>query len=643
MEVTELMTPYETYSVGHAPCAEIPLHKPPFWSFWLACIVLAVATATVFVLSAWLNDPQSVSRGITTLITASGLLALALAVRVLTRSRVPAPIRFLSAHMSLPAKPGASRAIDVPYEEVLSLDVWGRPPRQTLVLGTKDRLFVYPDRAFVVSDGIRLLSQEITSRILQRPDGRGHWEKIAHRQDLAKRLQRRAPRTTYLLLALITLVFGLQLATGAVQLGAGAVQSPLRLLDMGANAPSLVHEGQWFRLVAANFLHANEVHLGVNALALLSLGALLERLMGWQRFFTVYMCSAIGGALASTLAGKALFSVGASTALFGLLGALAVLNWRFRRKLPGGFYQPLRWWLFIIGINLALPLLMPQIDMAAHAGGLAAGVLTTYGLYRSVPHLDTAARLGSGAKAMFGVVCVVSLSGLIGAWAYFLNPDPHDHARFTQRYLQTAWAPPALLNNLAWGVAEDPGASSEELRTAYQSAAKALAAAPEESAFLDTLATLEYRLGLYEQAVATQRRALAQDGNAFAASQLARFLHAAQAKRGILSRGRVAITDAQLSLETQDKNAIRLALYRPFERGLIIFAHVLDNGGRVGLIQLTVGPQHKPEYLFENQGQGLPRGARLDIALLDAEGCGCQEGVAQWKYWPKDTRVDGLP
>lgn len=631
-----MSTPYETNAIGQATQAEIPLHKAPFWSFWLACIVSAVATATVFVLSGWLSDPQSISRGITTLIVGSGLVALALAVRALTRSGVPAPIRFLSAHMSLPAKPGASRVIDVPYEDVLSLDVWGRPPRQTLVLGTKDRLFVYPDRAFAVSDGITLLSQEIASRILQLPDGRVHWEKIGHRQDLAKRLQRRAPLTTYLLLALITLAFGLQIATGAVQ-------SPLRLLDMGANAPSLVHDGQWFRLVAANFLHANALHLGVNALALLSLGALIERLMGWQRFLSVYMCSAMGGALASTLAGKALFSVGASTALFGLLGALAVLNWRFRRKLPGGFYQPLRWWLFIIGINLALPLLMPQIDMAAHAGGLAAGVLTTYGFYRSVPRLDTDAPLGSGAKAMFALVCVLSLSGLIGAWGYFLDPDPQDHVRFAQRYLQNAWAPPALLNNLAWSVAEDPGASAEELRTAYQSAAKALRGAPGESAFLDTRATLEYRLGLYEQAVATQRRALAQDNNAFAASQLARFLYAAQAKQEILSRGPVAITGVQASLETKNKNAIRLVLDRQFERGLIVFAHVLDDAGRVGLIQLTVGPQHKPEYLFENDGQDLPGRARLVIALLDAEGCRCPQGAAKWQYWPRDARVDRLP
>jgi len=631
-----MATPYETYAIGQATHAEIPLHKPPFWSFWLAFIVSAVATATVFVLSESLSDPQSISRGITTLIVGSGLLALALVVRALTRSSVPAPIRFLSAHMSLPAKPGASQVIDVPYDDVLSLDVWGRPPRQTLVLGTKDRLFIYRDRAFAVSDGIALLSQEIASRILQLPDGRVHWEKIAHRQDLAKRLQRRAPRTTYLLLALITLAFGLQIATGAAQ-------SPLRLLDMGANAPSLVNDGQWFRLVAANFLHANALHLGVNALALLSLGALLERLMGWQRFLSVYMCSAIGGALASTLAGRALFSVGASTALFGLLGALAVLNWRFRRKLPGGFYQPLRWWLSIIGINLALPLLMPQIDMAAHAGGLAAGVLSTYGLYRSVPRLDTDAPLGSGAKAMFALVCVLSLSGLIGAWGYFLDPDPDDHVRFTQRYLQNAWAPPALLNNLAWSVAEDPGASADELRTAYQSAAKALRRAPGESAFLDTLATLEYRLGLYEQAVATQRRALAQDNNAFAASQLARFLHAAQAKREILSRGPVAITDVQASLETKDKNAIRLGLSRQFEGGLIVFAHVLDDAGRVGLIQFTVGPQHKPEYLFENDGQDLPRRAHLVIALLDAEGCRCPQGAAKWQYWPRDARVDRLP
>src|SRR5262249_20619678 len=76
-------------------------------------------------------------------------------------------------------------------------------------------------------------------------------------------------------------------------------------------------------------------------------------------------------------ASGAVVSIGASGAIFGLLGGLAVINVRYRTQLPLGFRQPLRWWVQILLINSLLPLLLPQIDVWAHVGGFMGGALVT--------------------------------------------------------------------------------------------------------------------------------------------------------------------------------------------------------------------------------------------------------------------------
>src|SRR5512142_1585118 len=139
--------------------------------------------------------------------------------------------------------------------------------------------------------------------------------------------QLRAAPVTSLLIALNAALLALSYAWGHA-----AHDAVLR--RMGANIGSDVRSGEIYRLFASAFLHANLVHLGFNMLALWSLGPFLETLLGRRRYVVLYAASALGGALDSTLFGGDRWSVGASGAIFGLMGAGIGLALRPRGLLP---------------------------------------------------------------------------------------------------------------------------------------------------------------------------------------------------------------------------------------------------------------------------------------------------------------------
>ncbi len=123
--------------------------------------------------------------------------------------------------------------------------------------------------------------------------------------------------------------------------------------------------GEWWRVVTAAFLHIGIVHLVMNMLALLIFGSELERQLGRVRFLGIYLLSALGGAVAIQLFGNPEFAVaGASTAIYGLLGALGVLMIARR--------QDLRGLLTLLAINVLISFL-PGVSLVGHFGGLIAG------------------------------------------------------------------------------------------------------------------------------------------------------------------------------------------------------------------------------------------------------------------------------
>ncbi|MET0187590.1 MAG: rhomboid family intramembrane serine protease [Pseudonocardia sediminis] len=137
--------------------------------------------------------------------------------------------------------------------------------------------------------------------------------------------------------------------------------------------PVDVAGGEWWRLVTSGFLHFGLLHLAFNMFAMWVIGREVETVLGRWRLLAVYLVSLLGGSAAVMLFSNAgTQTAGASGAVFGLMGALAVLLYRL--KLPAG--QAIG----VIAINVVLSFAIPGISITAHLGGLVVGAATTAAL-----------------------------------------------------------------------------------------------------------------------------------------------------------------------------------------------------------------------------------------------------------------------
>lgn len=144
------------------------------------------------------------------------------------------------------------------------------------------------------------------------------------------------------------------------------------LIKLGAKVNALIGLGEFWRLLTAMFLHADFMHLIFNMMALYILGRDIERFFGKGKFLAIYFISGLVGSGASYWLIENV-SVGASGAIFGLMGAnlfLYKLNPLVYKRIYGSDL------LILIGVNLVLGLIRPNIDMAGHIGGLIGGFAT---------------------------------------------------------------------------------------------------------------------------------------------------------------------------------------------------------------------------------------------------------------------------
>ncbi|KAJ4953396.1 hypothetical protein NE237_030228 [Protea cynaroides] len=135
----------------------------------------------------------------------------------------------------------------------------------------------------------------------------------------------------------------------------------------------VVHGHQGWRLVSCIWLHAGVIHLLVNMFSLLFIGIRLEQQFGFVRIGVIYLLSGVGGSVLSCLFIRNSISVGASGALFGLLGAMLselLTNWTIYTNKAAALLTLV----IIIAINLAVGIL-PYVDNFAHIGGFLTGFL----------------------------------------------------------------------------------------------------------------------------------------------------------------------------------------------------------------------------------------------------------------------------
>ena len=140
-------------------------------------------------------------------------------------------------------------------------------------------------------------------------------------------------------------------------------------LDIGDASEVIgVDAGEYYRLVTSAFLHDGIFHLAFNMYALWLLGQLLESGFGRSRFLSLYVVSMLGGSCGVMVMSPNSATVGASGAVYGLMGAMVLVQ----RAIGGNLLRSGLGTLLIV--NLALTLLIPQVSVGGHLGGLIAGV-----------------------------------------------------------------------------------------------------------------------------------------------------------------------------------------------------------------------------------------------------------------------------
>ena len=300
---------------------------------------------------------------------------------------------------------------------------------------------------------------------------------------------------TRVLMVLIVLGYAAELKWEALELFSIVGGDPIRLLSLGAYSSALTGPDHLYRLVSTMFLHAGLLHLYVNGIAFWALGGLIERLLGASRFFIVYMFSGIAGSYVSGLFRDAAPAVGASGAIFGLLGAFLVLHLFKGSPLPRILRQTARWWVVILGLNMGLPLLVPQIDATAHFVGMFTGGLVTAVFFLGQSRLAVP---GFRLK-LFGIlVGATTLAMLSVAVRQITIVDTRTISNLLLE--QSDRVPSALINQIAWSRVEQRKVSVKDLRAALLASQNRLVIDGRDFHLRDTVASLHFRLKEFEEA-----------------------------------------------------------------------------------------------------------------------------------------------
>jgi membrane associated rhomboid family serine protease len=157
----------------------------------------------------------------------------------------------------------------------------------------------------------------------------------------------------------------------------------------------LAHDHQWYRLITTTFLHGSILHIAFNMYILWVIGSVVEQYLGAARYIGLYFVSGLAGSAGALLVAPYTPTLGASGAIFGILGAMLILEWQVTGQLAGQAAA-------LIAINLVLSFVIPNVSWGAHVGGLIGGILVmlAYGHWG-----------GSRSRAQYGQL---GLSGVVG-------------------------------------------------------------------------------------------------------------------------------------------------------------------------------------------------------------------------------------
>jgi membrane associated rhomboid family serine protease len=236
-----------------------------------------------------------------------------------------------------------------------ALRCYRHPDRETYVSCSECGRGICPDCMTFGPVGIRCPDHASTGGRAQAP------RRAARRA--GRTIDLRGPIVTQALIAVNVGIYVLQLA-----LGSGFRPQTDWIFENGVLFGPLVADGEWWRLITSAFLHGNLLHLALNMIVLWFIGPALEEYLGQGRYALLYFVAALAGSAGSLVWSPDTAVVGASGAIWGIMGAALVLEAR-RIYVFGG--QALG----LVVLNLALTFAIPGIAIGGHIGGGIGGAL----------------------------------------------------------------------------------------------------------------------------------------------------------------------------------------------------------------------------------------------------------------------------
>jgi membrane associated rhomboid family serine protease len=391
-----------------------------------------------------------------------------------------------------PRSPRRVRQIHTRYQDITHIAV----SSQALWIGARSSVYLLSRGNFESFDAPENLADKLRERIRGLPDGEHRLASMAQIDEIGDSAPR--PLATQTLIAVCILIYLIQMLVGY----------PVMLA--GHYSPALVADGDVWRILTGNLLHAQGgflgfVHITLNLLALMVLGFLVERPLGAARTACVMGISAAGAMLTDGLFGNSMV-VGASGIVFGLAGSVLWLDYRHADALPAWWRFPRRSLWIILGVNIVIGILIPMIALAAHIGGLISGVVATAWVGRRIftrPALWIRVTCGA---LMFATLLSVGTAGMD------VIADGEAVARYAARAARLPEISPDELNNYAWEIAIAPDVTQAELEAALLLAERAASETQRsEATILDTLAEVQFGLGMDTAAVSTIDEAIALD------------------------------------------------------------------------------------------------------------------------------------
>ena len=223
-------------------------------------------------------------------------------------------------------------------------------PYNKLIYSEREKQVVYSDNS--CKPLVSILNYSIEKEKLNKP-------KVKYKESLV----------TYILICINILIF---ILTAFLSKNIYNIDS-YTLIALGAKVNVLINNGQPWRLITCAFLHGGLAHIAFNMYALKIIGSEVEYVYGKVKYISIYLISALGGSVFSYLFNADSISVGASGAIFGLLGAMIIFGIRHKNKIGKAYIMNL---FKVLLINIFIGVTLSNIDNGAHIGGLVFGCIS---------------------------------------------------------------------------------------------------------------------------------------------------------------------------------------------------------------------------------------------------------------------------